>query len=93
MAEWQRTHTCGELREEHLGQTVTLNGWVLITRNYPAQVFVDVRDRYGLTQVVFEKDDPELFEAGNGLKREWVVSVITSSPVFAIQRVAIHVSF
>lgn len=75
MAEWQRTHTCGELREEHVGQTVTLNGWVLITRNYPAQVFVDVRDRYGLTQVVFESDNPDLFNAGNELKREWVVSV------------------
>src|SRR5438067_12455718 len=75
MTEWQRTHTCGELREEHVGQTVTLNGWVLITRNYPAQVFADVRDRYGLTQVVFETDDPELFKAGWELKREWVVSV------------------
>src|SRR3954471_1761107 len=75
MAEWQRTHTCGELREEHVGRTVTLNGWVLITRNYGNQVFVDVRDRYGLTQVVFEKDDAELFAAGNKLKREWVVSV------------------
>lgn len=75
MADWQRTHTCGELREEHAGRTVTLNGWVLITRNYPAQVFVDLRDRYGLTQVVFEKDDAELFKAGDGLKREWVVSV------------------
>jgi aspartyl-tRNA synthetase len=75
MAEWQRTHTCGELREQHVGQTVTLNGWVLITRNYPAQVFADLRDRYGLTQVVFEKDDTGLFHAGDGLKREWVVSV------------------
>jgi aspartyl-tRNA synthetase len=75
MAEWQRTHTCGELREQHVGQAVTLNGWVLITRNYPAQVFVDLRDRYGLTQVVFEKDDAELFKAGDGLKREWVISV------------------
>ena len=54
MAEWQRTHTCGELRDTHLGQTVTLNGWVLITRNFPNQVFVDLRDRYGLTQVVVE---------------------------------------
>lgn len=75
MAEWQRTHTCGELREEHVGQTVTLNGWVLITRNYAKQVFVDLRDRYGLTQVVFETDDSELFKAGNSLGREWVISV------------------
>src|SRR5207248_9414686 len=63
------------LREEHVGRTVTLNGWVLITRNFGNQVFADVRDRYGLTQVVFEEDAPELFKAGNDLGREWVVSV------------------
>jgi aspartyl-tRNA synthetase len=75
MAEWQRTHTCGQLREEHVGQTVTLNGWVLITRVYGNQVFADVRDRYGLTQVVFEADNADLFEQGKQLAREWVVSV------------------
>jgi aspartyl-tRNA synthetase len=75
MAEWQRTHTCNELREEHLGQSVTLNGWVLITRNFPAQVFVDLRDRYGLTQVVFEKDNPALYDAAHDLGRETVISV------------------
>ncbi len=75
MAEWQRTHTCDELREEHIGRTVTLNGWVLITRNFGNQVFVDLRDRYGLTQVVFEADNAELYKAGDNLGREWVVSV------------------
>ena len=75
MAEWQRTQTCGDLRETHLGQSVVLNGWVLITRNFGNQVFVDVRDRYGLTQVVFEADDAELFAAANQLGREYVVSV------------------
>jgi aspartyl-tRNA synthetase len=75
MAEWQRTHTCGELREEHVGRTVTLNGWVLITRNFGNQVFADIRDRYGLTQVVFEEDNPELYKIGDNLGREWVVSV------------------
>ncbi|MBX9585501.1 MAG: aspartate--tRNA ligase [Gemmataceae bacterium] len=75
MVEWQRTHTCGELREGHVGQDVTLTGWVLITRNYGRQVFVDLRDRYGLTQVVFEADDPALFEAANRVGREWVLSV------------------
>src|SRR6476619_6451573 len=75
MAEWQRTTTCGELREEHVGQSVTLNGWVLITRNYAKQVFVDLRDRYGLTQVVFETDDADLFKQSNELGREWVVSI------------------
>jgi aspartyl-tRNA synthetase len=75
MAEWQRSHTCGELRDEHVGQTVTLNGWVLITRNYGKQVFVDLRDRYGLTQVVFEADDAALFKASNDVGREWVLTL------------------
>ena len=75
MAEWQRTHTCEQLREEHIGQTVTLNGWVLITRNFGNQVFVDLRDRYGLTQVVFEADATDLFQEADKLGREWVISV------------------
>src|SRR5580704_10315234 len=75
MAEWQRTHTCEQLREENVGQTVTLNGWVLITRNFGNQVFVDLRDRYGLTQVVFEADSADLFAQADKLGREWVVSV------------------
>jgi aspartyl-tRNA synthetase len=75
MADWQRTHTCGELRDSHLGQTVTLNGWVLITRNFPNQVFVDLRDRYGLTQVVVEDVDKAIFDLANTLGREFVISV------------------
>jgi len=57
MATWQRTHNCGELRDTNVGQTVVLNGWVNTYRAYNDQVFVDLRDRYGITQVVFEKDD------------------------------------
>jgi aspartyl-tRNA synthetase len=75
MADWQRTHTCGELRDTHVGQTVTLNGWVNTSRSYNNQVFVDLRDRYGITQVVFEDDDPKLLEVANGLGREFVLSV------------------
>ena len=56
MAFLQRTHTCGALREEHVGQTVVLNGWVNTARAYNDQVFVDLRDRYGITQVVFEAE-------------------------------------
>src|ERR1700742_3836414 len=75
MAEWQRTHTCGELREKHVGQTVVLNGWVNTFRTYNDQVFVDLRDRYGVTQVVFEADKPELSAVANEIGREFVLSV------------------
>ncbi len=76
MAQWQRTHTCNELREEHVGQTVTLNGWVLTTRKDNHLAFVDLRDRYGLTQVVFRKaDNPDLYAQAVELKSEWVLSI------------------
>jgi aspartyl-tRNA synthetase len=75
MQSW-RTHTCGELRETHVGQTVVLNGWVNTARDQNLFVFVDLRDRYGLTQVVFEPDrGRELFEAARELRSEWVVAV------------------
>src|SRR5262245_9483064 len=75
MAGWQRTHTCGELRATHVGRTVTLNGWVNTYRPYNDQVFVDLRDRYGITQVVFEADQPELVAVANSVGREYVLSV------------------
>src|SRR5262245_2123815 len=75
MAKLRRTHTCGELREEHVGQTVVLNGWVNTARVYNDQVFVDLRDRYGLTQVVFEADRAELAAAAREAGREWCLAV------------------
>ena len=74
MARWQRTHTCGELREAHIGQTVVLNGWVNSYRSYNDQIFVDLRDRYGLTQVVFEAD-ASVFAAAQSIRNEYVLSV------------------
>jgi aspartyl-tRNA synthetase len=76
MAHWQRTHNCGELRESHVGETVALNGWVNTNRRYNDQIFVDLRDRYGITQIVVEADaGAELFAAADGLGREWVLAV------------------
>src|SRR5947208_11412044 len=75
MARWQRTHTCGELRESHIGQTVVLNGWVNTYRNQGSLVFIDVRDRYGITQVVFEPERRELLTAAQDLRSEFVVAI------------------
>ena len=75
MASWQRTHFCGELRETHIGQTVTLNGWVNTFRAYNDQVFIDLRDRYGVTQVVVEADRPEIFKLAAEARSEWVLSI------------------
>ena len=50
----KRTHTCNELNEEYIGSNVVLNGWVDNRRDLGGVIFIDLRDRYGLTQVVFE---------------------------------------
>jgi aspartyl-tRNA synthetase len=75
MALLRRTHTCGELRESDVGKTVVLNGWVNTYRAYNDQIFIDLRDRYGVTQVVFEADRPELFAAATELRSEFVLAV------------------
>src|SRR5262245_27756398 len=75
MTDWRRTHTCGELRETHVGQAVVLNGWVNTARVYNDQAFMDLRDRYGLTQIVFEAEDTELFAQAKEIRSEWVLSV------------------
>lgn len=74
MADWQRTHTCGDLREGDVGKTIVLNGWVNATRAYPDQVFIDLRDRYGITQIVFESDSPFFAEADK-IRDEFVLSI------------------
>ena len=76
MAILKRTHMCGDLRTEHIGQTVSLNGWVAKRRNLGGLIFCDVRDKTGITQVVFNDQIPqELFERADRLRSEYVVGV------------------
>ena len=71
-----RTHTCGELRIAHVGQSVTLAGWVQRSRKMGGMTFIDLRDRYGITQLVFnEETDAALCERANKLGREYVLQV------------------
>ena len=69
-----RTHTNGELRLTDAGKTVTLTGWVQKNRKMGGMTFIDLRDRYGITQLVFNQDiNPEICESANRLGREYVI--------------------
>ena len=69
-----RSHTCGELRPDHIGTTVVLSGWVQRTRDLGGMTFVDVRDRYGITQLAFNMDtNADLCLAARRLGREFVI--------------------
>lgn len=72
-----RSHSCGELRESHIGTTVTLSGWVSKTRDKGFVVWVDIRDRYGITQLVLDEDrtSKELLEQARNLGREFVIQI------------------
>ena len=69
-----RTHTCGELRLSHVGQTVTLAGWVQKSRRLGGMSFVDIRDRYGITQLRVDETTPAaVSETVARLGREFVI--------------------
>jgi aspartyl-tRNA synthetase len=71
-----RTHTCGELREINIGQNVVLNGWVDARRDLGGVIFIELRDRYGITQVVFEPHfNLQAHSDGKDLRNEYVISV------------------
>ncbi len=72
----KRTHTCGELRAQHIGQTITLTGWVDVRRDLGGVIFIDLRDRYGKTQVVFGSQyNIDAYQLAKDLRSEFVISV------------------
>ena len=72
----QRTHTCNELGDDHLGEEVVLMGWVLRRRDHGGVIFIDLRDRWGITQVVFNPElNREVHEKAHRLRSEWVLAV------------------
>ena len=75
--ELKRTHSCGALREEHIGEEVVLFGWVQNRRDHGGCIFIDLRDREGLTQIVFDPEttDAAAFETADRARGEWVLGV------------------
>ncbi|MCK5851771.1 aspartate--tRNA ligase [bacterium] len=72
----KRTHTCGELRKSHIDETVILNGWVKKRRDLGSLIFIDLRDRFGVTQVIVDPSDyPEAHNSAKNIGREFVVAV------------------
>ena len=70
-----RTHTCGELRKDHADKSVTLCGWVHRRRDHGGLIFLDLRDRYGFTQIVFDPKNKNEFAKGEQVRPEWVLKV------------------
>ncbi len=71
-----RSHHCGELRMAHVGRQVTLSGWVQRRRDFGSMSFIDLRDRYGITQLAFNEDtNATLLEEARSLGREFVVTI------------------
>ncbi|MEE8365775.1 MAG: aspartate--tRNA ligase [Gammaproteobacteria bacterium] len=70
-----RTHYCGELKQQHIGQEITVCGWVNRRRDHGGVIFVDLRDRKGMLQVVFDPDDAAMFADAERLRNEFVLKV------------------
>lgn len=72
---WKRTHNCGELTAQHAGEEVVLNGWVATRRDLGGVIFIDLRDRHGITQIVFYETDENLHKKAEQLRTEYVIGV------------------
>ena len=74
--ELKRTHHCGELRSENIGEEVVLFGWIQVRRDHGGCIFIDLRDREGITQIVFKPDtDQAAFELAETFRPEWVIGI------------------
>jgi len=77
LGHWERSHDCGSLRLEHVGQTVVLMGWVQRSRDHGGLIFIDLRDRGGVTQVVFDPErHAEAHERAHALRSEHVIGIV-----------------
>jgi aspartyl-tRNA synthetase len=71
-----RTHTCGEIRKQDTGKDITLSGWVHRRRDHGGIIFIDLRDRYGLTQIVFDpEENADAHHVGESLRSEYVIQI------------------
>ncbi len=73
---YKRTHNCNALTSKNIGETISLSGWVHRRRDHGGLIFIDLRDRFGLTQIVFNpEENPKIHELASHLRSEWVISV------------------
>src|SRR3989344_6377000 len=70
----RRTNTCGEMGKKHIGKKASLSGWCHSRRDHGGVIFIDLRDRYGMTQIVFEPEQKEIFSVAEKLRREDVIA-------------------